>query len=240
MKTPEQITAFLEKSIPRDEVSTRDGGKGQRLSYLETWRVIDLLNEAFGNLGWDSETKELVQVTGTQYPTYRATVRLRAIVQVGEGSYLNITKEGSGWGADKSDRNQHEMAVKEAESDALKRAAMKFGKRLGLALYDKSQEFVADEEPKAAPAVAPSARQVVKTQAKPSVAPKELAPVPAAKDREVVIKLIKSTAKVIWDKKIATKEETQKILESQGVKSSDELNETQAQEVLSQLQGMLQ
>jgi len=39
----------------------------------------------------------------------------------------------------------HESAIKEAETDAMKRAFMTFGNPFGLALYDKQQTNVADE-----------------------------------------------------------------------------------------------
>ena len=38
----------------------------------------------------------------------------------------------------------HESAIKEAETDAMKRALMTFGNQFGLALYDKDQKNVVD------------------------------------------------------------------------------------------------
>jgi DNA repair and recombination protein RAD52 len=40
----------------------------------------------------------------------------------------------------------HESAIKEAETDAMKRALMTFGNPFGLALYDKEQANVCDPE----------------------------------------------------------------------------------------------
>lgn len=244
MKEHKDIVEFLEQPIPRDEVATRSGGGAKKLSYLETWKVIDLLNEAFGNLGWDSETIEMIQVTGTDFPTYRAKVRIKAIVQVQPGQYLTVTKEGYGWGADKSKLNAHEMAVKEAESDAIKRAAMKFGKRVGLALYDKTQEHVTDEQGdagketgRAQPVQASQGAPVA--QAERSVA-REVAGPKAAAPREVVSKTIRATAKVLADKKVATMEQIKEILATyNGAKNVDDLSDEHAHEVLNKLQGML-
>lgn len=223
MKKMDDIVKFLETSIPRDEVATRDGGRGRKLSYLETWKVIDLLNEAFGNLGWDSETVELVQVEGTKFPTYRAKVRITALVQVSEGNFLKVTKEGCGWGADKADMNAHEMAVKEAESDALKRAAMKFGKRLGLALYDKTQEHVSDgaEEAKPVQAKVPTKSEDKKVS------------------REELNKLIRNTAKVAIDMKKIAPDGAKGLVLNYGVESVDALSDTQAREVLAKFEGMV-
>ena len=67
--------------------------------------------------------------------SYTAKVR----VTVGE-----IVREGvgAGHGIDVDLGLAHESAIKEAETDAMKRALMTFGNPFGLALYDKSQENV--------------------------------------------------------------------------------------------------
>lgn len=150
MKTYDQIASVLDENIPRDVIAQRDAGGGKRLDYLEAWYVIDRLNSVFGNLGWDFETVFCHEIAGQEKPTYHAQVRIRAMVPTLDGHYINVTREGSGYGRDKSGLNPHEMAIKEAESDALKRAAMKFGRSMGLALYDKSKEYI-DEPTKAQP-----------------------------------------------------------------------------------------
>lgn len=242
----EETVKFLETSIPRDEIATRDGG-GKKLSYLETWRVIDLMNEAFGNLGWDSETVEMVLIEGTALPTYRAKVRIKALIKVADGQYLNVVKEGYGWGADKSAKHSpHEMAVKEAESDAFKRAAMKFGKRLGLALYDKTQEFVIDETTPKQDAVRGNDQSVLvkgndgggKTT---MVSPASPVPVQqvAKTTREATNKLISQNSKVILDKKLSTQEKLIALVQGYGVKSKEELTDSDAEKLLNQLREML-
>ena len=64
---------------------------------------------------------------------------------------VRVTVEGisrEGWGAGHgrggSVGDKHESAVKEAETDARKRALMTFGNQFGLALYDKEQANVED------------------------------------------------------------------------------------------------
>jgi recombination DNA repair RAD52 pathway protein len=54
---------------------------------------------------------------------------------------------GSGHGIDVDCGLAHESAVKEAETDAMKRALMTFGNPFGLALYDKEQRQVAEAQP---------------------------------------------------------------------------------------------
>lgn len=252
MRTIKEVSEFLEKPIPRDEVSTRDGGRGRKLSYLETWRVIDLMNEAFGNLGWDSETVELREVPG-KFPTYYARVRLTALVQASEGSYIKIVKEGCGWGADKSEQNAHEMAVKEAESDALKRAAMKFGKRLGLALYDKSQEFITDgDEATVQQGHGSEAKKLQGSADRPagndtggkgqvaSGASKDLSKTQGRlasppQGRELLNKQISQYAKVALDKKVLTQDQLLAMLKAYNASKKEELSDEQASEVLAKL-----
>src|SRR5690606_8727621 len=66
-------------------------------------------------------------------------------VTVGE-----IVREGvgSGHGIDVDVGLAHESAIKEAETDAMKRALMTFGNPFGLALYDKEQANVGQGEPR--------------------------------------------------------------------------------------------
>jgi recombination DNA repair RAD52 pathway protein len=51
---------------------------------------------------------------------------------------------GFGQGIDADLGRAHESAIKEAATDALKRALRTFGQALGLALYDKSGEHISD------------------------------------------------------------------------------------------------
>ncbi len=70
---------------------------------------------------------------------YIARVRIR--VQVGE---MVICREGhgSGHGWSATPGEAHESAIKEAETDAIKRALATFGNPFGLALYDKEKRGV--------------------------------------------------------------------------------------------------
>ena len=54
---------------------------------------------------------------------------------------------GSGHGIDADCGLAHESAIKEAETDAMKRALMTFGNPFGLALYDKEQRQVVEAPP---------------------------------------------------------------------------------------------
>ena len=133
--TKEQ-TEQLNQPIDPKVVSSRQQGKMQ-LSYLESWYVINEANRIFGFDGWQSETVQLDCVQSDEFcVTYIAKVR----VTVGD-----VIREGVGAGHGKGERvnlgDKHESAVKEAESDARKRAFMQFGSQLGLSLYDRSKAW---------------------------------------------------------------------------------------------------
>lgn len=228
-KTPEQVCALLDADLARSAVKSRSQG-GANLSYVDTYYVIKRLNECFGNLGWDSETVQMVEVpgnkdrNGVQLVAYRAMVRISAMIAVGDGSYLKVVKEGTGWGSDKSTLNPHEMASKEAESDALKRAAMKFGMSLGLALYDKSQENVEDA-PKAQPTPAPINAGPVLVATEPSG------------NREALNKRITAMSKVVIAKQLKTLNDLKAEMKTKyGVDNTASLTDGQAKELLATLE----
>ncbi len=246
-KTPEQVCTLLDADLSRSAVKSRSQG-GANLSYVDTYYVIKRLNECFGNLGWDSETVAMVEVPGNtdrngkQLVAYRAMVRITATVAVDGGGYMKIVKEGTGWGSDKSTLNPHEMASKEAESDALKRAAMKFGMSLGLALYDKSQENVGDSEPKI-----PKGQEALYAalSAKPAT-PQAVAPTPAGGDvtpkeggREALNKRITAMSKVVIAKRLKTIDELKADMKSKyGADSTAGLDDSEAKDLLATLEGL--
>jgi hypothetical protein len=151
--SPLQIAA-LNAPLDRAHVQTRSQS-GRSLSYLEGWVAIQEANRIFGFDGWQRETVDLRCVAEHQRPigrdqkpgwgvTYVARVRILlggpafgAPVLVRDGS-------GAGHGIDADLGLAHESALKEAETDAMKRALMTFGNPFGLALYDKQQRQVAD------------------------------------------------------------------------------------------------
>lgn len=130
--------------------------------YLEAWHAIAEANRIFGYDAWDRETIEmrLVQEETTKigrkegfagYDGYRIAyvARVRITVRAGEST---VVRQGTGYGSgiDRDLGSAHESAVKEAESDAMKRALVTFGNQFGLALYDKEQTQVdRTDEPEA-------------------------------------------------------------------------------------------
>lgn len=154
MFTPEQ-EAELKAPLSAANVKSRTQA-GRQLSYVEAWHAIAEANRIFGFGCWDRETCDL-RVLGTPREVdgkWRVgySCRVRITVRAGDST---ITRDGCGFGSgiDKDQDQAHESALKEAESDAMKRALMTFGNPFGLALYDKSQanvEAVSSEPPDAA------------------------------------------------------------------------------------------
>ncbi len=139
-----QIADELNKPLVSTNVKQREQG-GIKLSYIESWHAIAEANRIFGWDGWWRETNDLQLVQAEQkgdkglwYVSYLA----KSVVTV-----HGVSREGMGFGQgiDRDLGKAHESAIKEAESDAMKRALMTFGNPFGLALYDKEQRGVAKE-----------------------------------------------------------------------------------------------
>jgi DNA repair and recombination protein RAD52 len=154
--------AELAKPLDRSTVKERKQA-GRKLSYVEGWHVIAEANRIFGFDGWQRETvlltetnRDLVHLTGDNGPYDQWRIGYIAKVRVTVGDVIREgTGYGSGMGKPEAIGDAVEGAIKEAETDAMKRALMTFGNPFGLALYDKTQANVADEppQPPQAPAI---------------------------------------------------------------------------------------
>jgi len=127
----EQIE-MLNEPILGKNVKERDGNRDGtfQIAYVEGHHVIAEANRIFGFGGWNSETVEAGLVSeDDKCISYIAKVR----ITVGD-----VTREGygSGHGRFGSIGEKHESAIKEAETDARKRAFMQFGNQFGLSLYN--------------------------------------------------------------------------------------------------------
>jgi DNA recombination protein Rad52 len=151
--------------LDRANVRQREQGRS-RVSYLEGWQVIAEANRIFGFDGWERCTLISRCVAEHERPIGRDrksgwgvtyTARVRITVTAG---HRTLIREGSGagHGIDADKGLAHESALKEAETDATKRALMTFGNPFGLALYDKQQRQVSSSGASTAgPAAAPAA-----------------------------------------------------------------------------------
>jgi DNA repair and recombination protein RAD52 len=141
----EAAGAELRKKLSPAHVKARKQG-GAQVSYIEGWHAIAEANRIFGHGAWHRETVDLRQlgdpreVDGKLRVEYLARVRITVDGVIRDGC-------GFGQGIDRDVGQAHESALKEAETDAMKRALMTFGNPFGLALYDKSRENVGDDQP---------------------------------------------------------------------------------------------
>jgi len=135
----------LAAPLDLNNVKKRKGAGGRTLDYISGEHAIAEANRIFGFDGWTCETIHMECVKESPI-TYIARVRVKA---------GGVTREG--WGGDSS--HDHEMAVKGAETDAIKRALRTFGNQFGLPLYDKeenAENLTRGSEPAPTPRPGPS------------------------------------------------------------------------------------
>lgn len=149
----DKMTAELNRKL--DPGAVRKAPTGKFGQYVDGYHVISEANRIFGNLGWSysitrlEEThRALVDLKGNNgpYQQFRCSFMCTVRVTVGDTS-----REGAavGMGAGKPENTGDviESAVKEAETDALKRALRTYGNTFGLALYDVARENVGVDLP---------------------------------------------------------------------------------------------
>lgn len=148
----------LDAPLARAHVKQREQS-GRKFSYIEGWVAISEANRIFGFGNWSRETVEFKcvaererEIGQNKNPGWSVSYIAKVRVSVwGEGASVVIREgTGAGHGIDRDLGQAHESAIKEAETDAMKRSLMSFGNPFGLALYDKEQAGVEDA-PKPAP-----------------------------------------------------------------------------------------
>ena len=149
-----RIERMCGDKIPNEAVFQRKGAGGMMLDYVDSVYVIDRLNEIFGPLGWSDAVCHNVMAYGpvptidkngndVYTVTFVATVRLSTYV---DGVVTTKEDSAAATKTGKTAGEAIENCCKESVTDALKRCARKFGKSLGLALYDKSKKDVGERQ----------------------------------------------------------------------------------------------
>lgn len=145
----------LEAPLDRNVVKERNQA-GRTFSYIEGWWAIKEANRIFGHSEWDRKT-DLSQLGDPELgkdkygnDQWRVRYMAKSTISVIAGERI-ISRDGVGYGSGiaKDLGDAFESAIKEAETDAMKRALMTFGNPFGLALYDKAQAEVANVEQEA-------------------------------------------------------------------------------------------
>lgn len=150
MSFSDEAKAALAAKLSTTAVKSRQQG-GSKVSYIEGWHVIAEANRIFGFDNWTRETLDVRcvsekerEIGASKAPGWGVTYIVKARIIVD-----GVAREGcgAGHGIDRDLGQAHESAIKEAETDAMKRAFMTFGNPFGLALYDKTQASVGDDAP---------------------------------------------------------------------------------------------
>jgi DNA recombination protein Rad52 len=133
---------MLLKGINPNRINKRQGGGGKSLSYVEAWDIKAHLNRIFGFCNWSADVTESAlafeaEVNGKWNVAYKVVLQLR--IHRPPNSFMADTTytEAAVGSATLPQRGEaHDMAIKTAESDALKRAAINLGDQFGLSLYN--------------------------------------------------------------------------------------------------------
>lgn len=242
-KTYEQVVQELDAKIPRDCISSREGGGRSKLSYLEGHYVIDRLNKVLGQGNWAYSAEANLVHTDTANNSVHYLAKVRLVVDLpGEPERKRVTTEfvdyGYGDGKDKySIGKAHELAVKESVTDGIKRCAKNLGMSMGLALYNKTQENVEDAPAEKAVAQGPAPRRDV-TGHIPEKKSLVTGAVPS-RDRDTVNKAITANSRVVIAKKLKTVDELKADMRAKyGTDTTASLTDEQAKELLATLKEM--
>ncbi|XP_071810141.1 uncharacterized protein [Asterias amurensis] len=131
------IQGALRQRLGPEFISQRSGAGGQKLAYIEGWRLISLANEMFGFNGWShSVTHQNIDFVDQAGSKYFVGVSAFVKVQLKDG----VFHEDIGYGVSEGMRSKAlsiEKARKEAVTDGLKRALKSFGNGLGNCLNNK-------------------------------------------------------------------------------------------------------
>jgi DNA recombination protein Rad52 len=136
----------LNRKLSPTKISKREGTNKMMLSYVAGYVIENEANEIF-DYDWSRETLDMDELYKREYKNSKGNdmievaYKSRVRVKVGD-----IIKEGTGFGNGIASVNNpmaaYELALKEAETDAFKRAMKSFGSAFGLDLYDKDLDAV--------------------------------------------------------------------------------------------------
>lgn len=246
-KTMEEVTSQLNEKMPREIIRDRSV-RGMTLSYVEGWAVIDRLNQVFGQGNWSYSVPNLTKsfegkITKTvggktqegRGVSYLAKVVLT--VRFPNGNIASFEDIGSGKGYDYTyGFEADESAAKEAVTDGIKRCAKNLGMSMGLALYDKSQENIAEQEQVGTKADTTPKSASTGAAASSSVAAAPSTTAPKATNEKTLAEALKAAARVLNSMgKLKTEEFKKEYVFKQGVDKVDALSREQKTAALAQL-----
>lgn len=168
----ESVSRHLD--APLNPAAVKPPPRGKFGEYVDGFHVITEANRIFGHGGWSYEITSLDMPLRIETqdrdgnPQVRVAWRCTVRVHVGD-SYREGAAVGMGISKPDNEGDAHESAIKEAETDALKRSLRSYGYTFGLALYEKNADnkpakthVRAPERPRDPRAIADSLISVVK------------------------------------------------------------------------------
>lgn len=132
----DEVLDDLGQPLDRGRVKQVDTGGGRKADYLETYDIINAANRIFGYDGWSYRI-----IGGPSYMEAAGVYTAEVEVTV-----MDVRRADIGTNTLVQPRNgppqpsHHEMSMKGAVSDALKRALRSFGAQFGNDLYDKTPD----------------------------------------------------------------------------------------------------
>lgn len=112
---------------------------GRNLSYLEAWDVKAHLIRIFGFGGWSwgVVSADLAFEDQNEKGHWQVGYKVIGTLTIPDLNLCSYTEAAIGSSTQPMRGEAHDMAIKTAESDALKRAAINLGTQFGLSLYDE-------------------------------------------------------------------------------------------------------
>ena len=145
-----EIENMLSEPVPPIFIKSRTtelDGKKKTLSYVDLPYIIDTANRIFGYHGWEKHVLSMERLEH-KFSQNKHTVVMLAKVSVSRAKNVRESY-GISSATSYSLHDAYEVAVKGAETDALKRCFVTFGNIFGLSLY-KSEHLTlkgTDNEP---------------------------------------------------------------------------------------------
>lgn len=134
----DEVSEHLKAKL--DPAAIKPPPQGKFGEYVDGLHVIREANRIFGFNGWSYAVTKLELVCRNEAANGNIRVGYLCAVRVTvDGVVREGTAVGNGAAKPDNEADAHESAVKEAETDALKRALRTFGNTFGLALYDKDK-----------------------------------------------------------------------------------------------------
>lgn len=198
----------LLKPISASRVASRQGGGGKSLSYLEAWDVKAHLIRVFGFGRWSANVLQAELAFEEQNEKGQWNVGYKVLLELRVYDLPCSYTEAAIGSATLSQRGEaHDMAIKTAESDALKRAAINLGDQFGLSLYNAGSLKPVVGGTLDAEGIMPDISPVAVTEA----------PVAISQDSEGADMWIESMKAAVTDKDIANLLAIKKEMNEEGV-----------------------